>query len=128
MKNESKKVIEKSQQFITSWTEFAPEATLAGKTLAQFVADSQVPSEVQALIVSAKTKYKGYINDRNEAALVLRDQLVALVNAVRCDPNHGFNSAFYRSLGYVTQTERKSPGRKATTAEPAVTPPAANAA
>jgi hypothetical protein len=128
MINTSKKVIEKSQQFISSWTEFAPEASLAGKTLAQFVADSQTPSEAQALIVSAKTKYKGYINDRNEAILVLRDQLVALANAVRCDPNHGFNSAFYRSLGYVTQTERKSPVRKATTAEPAVTPPAANAA
>ena len=128
MINTSKKVIEKSQQFISSWTEFAPEASLAGKTLAQFVADSQVPSEVQAQIVSVKTQYKGYINDRNEAILVLRDQLVALANAVRCDPNHGLNSAFYRSLGYVTQTERKSPGRKATTAEPAVTPPAANAA
>ena len=128
MKNTSKKVVERSQQFISSWTEFAPEATLAGKTLSQFVADSQVPSDVQAQIVSAKTKYKGYINDRNEAILVLRDQLVALANAVRCDPNHGFNSAFYRSLGYVTQIERKRPTRKAMPAAPAATPPAENVA
>ena len=128
MKNRTKTVIEKSQQFISSWTEFAPEATLAGKTLAQFTAESQVPSDAQALIVSAKTKYTGYINDRNEAILVLRDQLAALASAVRCDPDHGLNSAFYRSLGYVTQRERKSPARKAPPTEPAVTPPAANVA
>jgi hypothetical protein len=126
MKNRTKTVIEKSQQFISSWTEFAPEATLAGKTLAQFTTDSQAPNDVQAQIVSAKTKYTGYINDRNEAILVLRDQLVNLANAVRCDPDHGLNSAFYRSLGYITKTERKNPTRKALPAEPAVTPPAAN--
>jgi len=128
MKNRSKNVIEKSQQFISSWTEFAPEATLAGKTLAQFTTDSQVPNAVQAQIVSAKTKYTGYINDRNKAILVLRDQLVNLANAVRCDPDHGLNSAFYRSLGYVTQTKRKRPARKAPPTEPAATPPAENVA
>ena len=134
MKNTSKKVIERSQQFIASWSEFAPDATLAGKTLAQFVAESQVAINVQAQIVAAKTQHKGFINNRNEAIFVLRDQLVALSNGVRSDPNHGLNSAFYRSLGYVTQSERKHPVRKplpaAVVALPmaVVTLPAANVA
>lgn len=120
-------VNERSSQLISSWRRFAPEVTLAGMTLAQFEAECQEPNAVQLEIADARTHHKGLITDRNQAEIRLAKKLVNLANAVRCDPNYGSNCAFYRSLGYVIDDERKAPTRKPVPVM-AATPPAANVA
>lgn len=122
------KVNERSRQLISSWRRFAPEATLAGVTLAQFEVECQEPNAVQLEIVDAKTHCKGLITNRNQAEVRLAKKLVNLANAVRCDPNHGSNCAFYRSLGFVIDDERKPPTRKTAPVMVAVAPPVENVA
>ena len=89
-----------------------PELTLAGKTIAQFVTEKQIPSEVQQRIDVAKAQYKGLINERNQANKLLRKTVVSMANAVRGDASHGLDSNFYRSLGFITSAERKRPVRR----------------
>ena len=103
-----KTVTKRSNEFIVSWREFAPELTLAGRTLAQFETEKLVPEEVQQRILVAKAIYHGLINERDQAREALKETLVSLSDAVRGDASHGLNSNFYRALGFVPKRERKS--------------------
>ena len=123
-KTKLKTTNERSRQFLTSWRDFAPEASLAGSTLAQFEMECQEPNVIQAEIEASKTHYKGLIVLRDQAEARVIKKLVNMAGAVRFDPNHGSDSAFYRSLGFVVDSERKRPTR--TVMVP--TPPAANVA
>ncbi len=127
IKLSTKSATERSNELIVSWRKFAPELTLAGRTLAQFEAEKLIPEAVQAQIVEAKTTYKGLINERDLANQQLKETVVSLTNAIRGSAEHGLNSNFYRSLGFITANDRKRPSRK-TTAAVVATPPAANIA
>jgi hypothetical protein len=115
----------RSGEFLTSWRQYAPEMVLAGRTLAEFEAEREIPTAVKQRLDSLKAKYTGCILERNEAVAELKDTLLMLANAVRSDPNHGPNSAFYRSLGFKPTSERKRPGPKPKRAVAPV-PPAAS--
>jgi hypothetical protein len=105
-------VAERSKEFISAWRQFAPDLMLAGRTLAEFEAESQLPKESEREVYAAKTHYKGAIATRNQATEQVKQSLRKLTHAVLADPAHGDNSAFYRSLGFIVQRERKRPGPK----------------
>jgi len=116
----------RSYELITSWREYAPEASLADRTLAQFEVEKLAPGEIQQRIDTAKAVYLGLIVDRDRANTTLRKTLVMVANAIRATAAYGPDSAFYRSLGFVVDSERKRPARTRVVAP--VDPPAANAA
>ncbi len=116
----------RSYELITSWRQYAEEVSLAGRTLAQFEAEKLAPGEIQQRIDTAKAVYMGLLVERDEANTTLRKTLIMVANAIRSTPPFGPNSAFYRSLGFIVDNERKRPKRKGVIA-PATTP-TANAA
>jgi len=116
----------RSYELITSWRQYAEEVSLAGRTLAQFEAEKLSPGEIQQRIDTAKAVYMGLLVERDEANTTLRKTLIMVANAIRSTPPFGPNSAFYRSLGFIVDNERKRPKRKGVIA-PATTP-TANAA
>lgn len=113
----------RSYELITSWREYAPEESLAGRTLAQFEAEKLAPGEIQQRIDTAKAVYMGLLVERDAANTTLRKTLVMLANAIRANPTFGPNSAFYRSLGFIVDSERKRP-KRAGVVVPATTPTA----
>lgn len=113
----------RSTEFLAAWRQFAPELTLAGRTLAEFEEERLIPAEVQQRLNAAKAQYTGCIGERNQALNDLKDVLIMLANAVRGDVNHGPDSSFYRALGFVTKRERKRPGPKPKPKRTAATPP-----
>ncbi len=113
----------RSYELITSWREYAPEVSLAGRTLAQFEVEKLAPGEIQQRIDTAKAVYKGLLVERDEANTTLRKTLIMLANAIRSTPPFGPNSAFYRSLGFIVDNERQRPARKGVVV-PAITPTA----
>jgi hypothetical protein len=117
----------RSGEFLTSWRQYAPDLVLAGRTLAEFEAEREIPTQVKQRLDSLKAKYTGCILERNQAVAALKNATLMLANAVRSDPNHGPDSAFYRSLGFKTTSERKRPGpkpkRAAKADSPATSPP-----
>lgn len=116
----------RSYELITSWREYAPEASLADRTLAQFEVEKLAPGEVQQRIDTAKAVYLGLLVERDRANTTLRKTLVMVANAIRSTPLYGPDSAFYRSLGFIVDSERKRPARTQVTAP--ADPPTANAA
>lgn len=116
----------RSYELITSWRQYAEEVSLAGRTLAQFEAEKLAPGEIQQRIDTAKAVYMGLLVERDEANTTLRKALIMVANAIRSTPPFGPNSAFYRSLGFIVDSERKRPTRKPIAAP--ATPPTANVA
>ena len=132
-------VAARRNQFIDSWRKFAPELTLAGYTLAQFEVEAQEPAEVRQRLSAAKTEVAGVIIERQQADDRLRATLHMLTDVLRGTPGFGYDSPFYRSLGFTTKSEKKRPVLTktvivtltipaATTPASEPTPPAANVA
>ncbi len=113
---------QKRDQLIESWSKYAPDATFANLTLAQFEVESRKPLDVRSRMRALKTELKGTLGERNRADEEATDLFVAVANSIR--GAHGLNSSIYRSLGYVPKAERKRPLRKAKNATPEATPPA----
>lgn len=99
-------------QFIDSWRKFAPEMSIAGYTLAQFIAESQAPDEIRQRLSAARTEVAGTIIERQAAEKLLKEKLIMLTDALRGTPGHGYDSPFYRSIGFIPKSERKRPVRK----------------
>lgn len=114
------------KEIIASWREFAPVATFANLTLAEFEVESKKPLDQQDRMRSLKTQLKGAKRDRDLSIETANDLFVAVANSIRGDTNYGPNSSIYRSLGYVPKAERKRPARKAKngTTAPEADPPA----
>ena len=120
MSNKTKQTITaRRDQFIRSWRQYAPEITIAGMTLTQFEVGAQSPDEVRSRQADAQTVLSGIIIERKVADHDLNTSLIMLADTLRGMPGFGYNSPFYRSLGYITKNERKVRTLKPT---PVVTP------
>ena len=108
--------------------------SIAGYTLAQFVAESQAPDEIRQRLSAARTEVAGTLIERQAADNLLKEKLIMLTDALRGTPGYGYDSPFYRSIGFVPKSERKRPVRKPKAAATPMalaivsTPPSANVA
>lgn len=109
-------VTRKRAQFISSWAEYAQDKSFAGMTLAEFEAKSEAPLTVRKDLADVRTKAKGLILERDKADATLNEDLLLIAHAIRADTDFGEDCPFYRSLGFVPKSERKSGRRKAAAA------------
>ncbi|MEY3896658.1 MAG: hypothetical protein RLZZ214_2178 [Verrucomicrobiota bacterium] len=123
--NNSKNVSARREKLLSSWLEFAPDATFAGFTLAQFEEGSMEPFQIRKTMEAAKTKLAGLKLRRDKAEEKLNDTLVLIANSIRGTPAYGPDCELYRSLGFVPKSERKP---RTTVAKKKETPPAADVA
>ena len=105
-------IVARRNQFIRSWRQYAPEVTIAGMTLAQFEASAQGPDEVRHRQADAQTVLSGIIIERHQADKELKIKLIMLADTLRGMPGFGYDCPFYRSLGFITKSERKVPTPK----------------
>lgn len=127
----NKTVSQRRDQFLSSWREFAPDVTFAGLTLAQFEEESNKPLDVRKDMVDAKTKVKGLKLKRDKADEIQTGVFVQLAHAIRGHELYGEDCEFYRSLGFIPKSERKTGAGGRKKASPDATAPAspdANAA
>lgn len=95
-------------QFIAAWRKFAPEATFAGRTLAQFEVETLEPINVRSLMVEAKVHVAGLMRDRDRADAAMSLKLLMVSNAVQGNEAYGPDSNLYTAMGYVAASVRKS--------------------
>ena len=125
-------VIQRREQFIASWRQYAPDAAFAGFTLDQFEAESTRPLEMRTRMREARTILAGLKLERDKADNAYMQMLVAVANGIRADiRNYGPDSPLYRSLGFVPRSERKRPRPRRSEAVPGMeddkTPPTGSA-
>lgn len=103
-----KNVSLRREKFLASWLEFAPDATFAGSTLAQFEEGSKEPLQIRKTMRAAKTKLSGLQLKRDKADEALNEKLVLIANSIRGTPEYGQDCELYRSLGFIPKSERKT--------------------
>lgn len=93
---------------LRAWEELAPEAAFAGMSLEQF-------REATASAFTNRQKLT-WLTQERAATVAARaasdrdavEKYLLVVNAIKGSPAQGENSPLYRSLGYVTKSERRS--------------------
>ena len=90
------------------WEKYAQNETFSGYTLEQLKALIQALKELMAAMDALKLDYRGKIAARQSMAGELGDIRLRIVNCIRGHENFGEDSEFYRFLGFVTKSERKS--------------------
>jgi hypothetical protein len=122
----NKTVSLRREQFLSSWLEFAPDVTFAGLTLAQFEDKSKTPLNARKSIREVQTKLRGLLLDRDKADELLNQDLILIAHAIRGNELFGEDCAFYRSLGFIPKSERRTgtgARKKAELTAPAAPPP-----
>ena len=90
------------------WEKFAVNAAFSGYSLEQLKALIQALKDLIAVMDALKLDYRGKIAARQSMAGELGDIRLRIVNCIRGHENFGEDSEFYRFLGFVTKSERKS--------------------
>lgn len=119
------KVSQRRDQFLIAWEQFAPDAKFAEMTLSEFRTKSEEPLRVRNSIKESKTKLRGLTLERDQSDEVMNNDLVLIAHGIRGDKAFGEDCPFYRALGFVPKSERRSGNRK-TKAQAETPPPAAN--
>jgi hypothetical protein len=120
----TKNVSLRREKLLASWLEFAPDATFAGFTLAQFEEGSKESLQIRQTMEAAKTKLAGLKLKRDKSEEKLNETLVLIANSIRGTPAYGLDCELYRSLGFVPKSERKTGTAKRKKAVRTATPPA----
>jgi hypothetical protein len=118
----TKSMVERIRLFKAAWNEQASEETFAGMTYAQFESACAGCLSLRDEILVLDVQREGKRTARDIADLAARELCDLVINAVRGTPGHGKDSALYRAMGYVRQSERKS-GLTRKLVVPPVVPP-----
>ncbi len=101
-------LINQLEVLAAGWEKYAQNETFSGYTLEQLKALIQALKELMAAMDALKLDYRGKIAARQSMAGELGDIRLRIVNCIRGHENFGEDSEFYRFLGFVTKSERKS--------------------
>ncbi|MDQ3580612.1 MAG: hypothetical protein M3495_02840 [Pseudomonadota bacterium] len=88
--------------------EHAEVIKFAEITLDEFKAKMQPSLDSREKIASLRLQLEAAIMKRQERDVASMDVCTKVVNAVRGNVEYGEDSAFYKALGYVPKSERKS--------------------
>ena len=103
-----KQVYDKITRTTGAWEEHAEAIKFAEMTLDQFKAKVMSSLDCREKVASLRRQLEAAIKKRQECDAASIDVCAKVVNAVRGDIEHGEDSVFFKALGYVPKSERKS--------------------
>jgi hypothetical protein len=92
----------------SAWKELGPQAVLAGRSLEQFEAETEIPLQLRAEILALEKQLEGRKVDRVRADDTVSEVMDLVVNSVKGTPALGPDSPLYRAMGYIRKSERRS--------------------
>ena len=96
------------ERFLKAWREFAGDESFAGMNLAEFEAATAPSVSIRDELDQLRARQRGVLAQRRQTDKLSREMMQRVVNAVRASAGHGADSAMYRAIGYVPQSERGS--------------------
>ena len=101
-------LVKELEVLATGWEKYALDQKFSGYTLEQLKALIVALKELVAAMGALKLDYRGKIAARQTMTGEMGDIRLRIVNCIRGHENFGEDSEFYRFLGFVTKSERKS--------------------
>ncbi len=106
--NRRRRPARKAEDFLLAWREIAPDATFAGKTLAEFEAATEPFEDAVEKLQTLTVQRSAALRTRDQEEDSLKGLLILIAHGVRSDPAHGEDSPLYRAMGFVPKSERAS--------------------
>ena len=106
--NIENELIRRRKRIIDAWRTLAPTATLNGKTLDQWIESTNGAEEVRQRFDEIQATILAMRQERLQADAIVRDEIAALVDSLKGNPEYGANSPLYGAFGYVPRDARKS--------------------
>jgi hypothetical protein len=108
MRSVPRKISEKATFIASAWEKQAADSKFSNLTLAQYRAQINATSALEKDIVGLERAVAGKREELVSARKGLSKISKSIVNAVRGDADHGSDSPLLASMGYVTDSQRKS--------------------
>jgi len=102
-------ILTRISNLTTAWEEVAPELVLAGMTLQEFKAATAPTLTTRENNRQLRALLLAGVNAKRTADRRSRKVANQIVAAVKADGNLGPDSALYRAMGFIPNSERKSP-------------------
>ncbi len=97
----------RSKHFLTAWKAYAADTEIAGFSIDDLAADIAEAREIREQIAAARTIVSGLILKRKQKDDQIKENLGLIANTVRGTSEFGYESPFYRALGYVPKSEQR---------------------
>ena len=91
----------------SAWAEIAPDEAILGMTLAQFDEAVAPSPNAREALAAIRTNHRAAVGLRNAADATSLALLRRVVSSIKADKAHGTDSALYRALGYIPDSERR---------------------
>jgi len=101
-------ILIRARDFLTAWRHLAPAATFGDTSVDELELKTREAEQIRQEILTAETRLAGLRLQRDQTERALADELMRLSCAVRGHPDYGTNSAFYRALGFIPDSENRS--------------------
>src|SRR2546426_8035251 len=108
MAQTDKNVLTRIDRTIQAWESLRPKKSFAGMTLAQFKTRVQASLGVRDSIASLRSELQEQFKKRQDIDRTSTQACLNVANAVRGDVEEGEDSGFYKALGYIPKSERRS--------------------
>jgi hypothetical protein len=112
MPRKAKDLVARAERIAGAWKRCHPQRKFSGLTLAAFVEAFKPCREARAELADIASRRRIVLQRRRTADLSFSAVLNSVVHSVRGDPEVGENDPMYGSMGYVTKSRRRKPGRK----------------
>jgi hypothetical protein len=112
MPRKTKDIVARAERIANAWKSCHQEKKFSGLTLNAFM-DALKPSrEVRTELAEIATRRRLLLQRRRNSDNLFKPTLLRIVHSVRGDPDVGEDDPMYSSMGYVSKSRRRKPGRK----------------
>jgi len=108
MSQSPKEIMDATELIKAAWKKFAPTATFAGMTLAQYTTKIQPSYDIRGEIGDHETAIAQLIPDRDLVDVTTNQANQMVIKAIVGDVNYGDDSDIYGACGYVRKSEQQS--------------------
>jgi hypothetical protein len=105
-------LVARAERLAGAWQRCHPEKVFFGLTLDAFIEALKPSREARTGLAALTSQRRVLLHRRRNSDNSFRPLLMGVVHAVRGDPDVGEDDAMYSSMGYVSMSRRRKPGRK----------------
>ena len=101
-------ILQRARDFLVAWLQFAPQDEFGSITAEELGNDIRNAEVARKEIMRLEARLNGLRMRRDRTERAIADKLIRFACAVRGTPVYGEDCPFYRALGFIPKSERRS--------------------
>jgi len=105
-------ILSRINTLASTWEELAPGLVLAGMTHEDFKSITAPTRTIRQESFELQARIRANVSKKQKADRVSRKAANQIIAAIKADTNLGPDCPLYRAMGFIPESERKSPRKK----------------